>query len=69
MGREGRYWGSAETQDAAVLDLRTVLEKTAERGKVRGAFKTGQLGWAVRIWGSLKDPIPDREWQVCQNQG
>lgn len=31
--RNGHYWGSAEAQDATILDLRAVLEKTAEKGE------------------------------------
>lgn len=29
--RRGHYWGSAEAQDATILDLRAILEKTAEK--------------------------------------
>lgn len=30
--RRGHYWGSAEAQDATILDLRAILEKT-EKGE------------------------------------
>lgn len=41
-GSEGHYWGRAEAQDAAILDLHAVLEKMAENGKKsRRALRTG----------------------------
>lgn len=44
-GQEGHYWGSAEAQDAAILDLSAVLQKTAERGStVKESSEGDQLG-------------------------
>lgn len=38
-GSEGHYWGRAEAQDAAILDLHAVLEKMGK--KSRRALRTG----------------------------